>query len=85
MADPNPYPGQDGPSGIVKKLTKNDSADLPDGPPRGGLCVGTAGTLNFVDLHGNTCTDYPAQAGYNPIRPMRLKIGGTADNIWGLY
>jgi len=84
MADPTPYPGADSPSGIVKKLTKNSSADLPDGPTR-GLCIGTAGTLNFVDIQGNDCVDFPAQVGYNPLRIARLKAGGTADNIWGLF
>lgn len=72
------------PGRALVKLTKNDDADLPDGPCR-ALHVGTAGTATFVDLFGNTCTDFPLKEGLNPYSIKRLKTGGTADDIWGVY
>jgi hypothetical protein len=48
------------------------------------VCCGTAGTCTFLDGEGNLCTDYPMQAGYNPIEITALRTGGTADNIWVL-
>jgi hypothetical protein len=84
MTHPNLYPGADSPSGVVRSVTKSDSADLPGGIPR-SLNIGTAGTLNFIDSSGYEVTNFPAQVGYNPISPKRIKAGGTADNIWALY
>lgn len=49
------------------------------------LCVGTAGTLNFTDGDGNAHTNYPAQAGYNPIIVNSIQAGGTATDIWALF
>lgn len=77
------------PAGVVIKVTKSDSADLKtthkqDYDPR-GLFVGTAGTLNGIDLQGNTVTNFPAQVGLMPIRLRRVTTSGTADDIWALY
>ncbi len=84
MGQPRQFPGADSPAGILRKVTKSDSADLPDGVPF-ALLIGTAGTLNMVDDSGTDCAAVPAQQGYNPIRPRRIKAGGTADDIWALY
>lgn len=55
----------------------------------GGTCrallVGTAGTATVLDADGNTCTDIPLQAGYNPIQIQKLTALGTAANVWALY
>jgi hypothetical protein len=77
-------PSANGPARAVVALTKNDGADLPDGVCR-SLWVGTAGTANFTDAMGNAVTNFPLVAGLNPIMIVRLRAGGTADNIFGLY
>lgn len=74
----------DSPAFEVAKVTKDDGSDLPDGACR-ALLVGTAGTANIVDAAGNDLANVPLQAGYNPIRVARVKLGGTADDIWALY
>ena len=71
------------PAQAMVSVTKAAS-DLPDGVCRGILC-GTAGTVNLIDMYGNTISDYPLQQGYNPIRVKRVSTGGTADDIWALY
>lgn len=83
MPSPNQFQGADGPAGAYVKVTKA-ATDLPDGACR-GLCVGTPGTANLVDLTGATRTNYPLQQGYNPIAVQRVLTGGTADDIWALY
>lgn len=60
------------------------NADLPNGPCRALLC-GSAGTVNLLDYSGNLCSDYPLQAGYNPISVKQVRTGGTASGIWALY
>lgn len=69
-------------SGDVVGLTKATGVDIR--VPR-ALWIGTAGTLNFVDTAGQTITNFPAQAGLNPIKIRQLTEGGTATDIWGLY
>jgi hypothetical protein len=71
------------PSPKYVPVTKADS-DLEQGPCR-SLNVGTAGTANLMDLTGEIRTDYPLQAGYNPIEVKQVRTGGTADDIWALY
>jgi len=71
------------PAREVIPVTKAD-ADLPDGQCR-GLLVGTAGTANIKDGGGTTRADVPLQQGYNPIRCIQVRTGGTADDIWALY
>lgn len=71
------------PARAAVKVTKATS-DLPDGTCR-GLWVGTAGTATMIDAAGNTLTDFPLQAGLNPISITRVSTGGTADDIWALY
>jgi hypothetical protein len=71
------------PSGRWRKLTKSDSTVLAP-MPRCLVC-GRGGTANLVDETGETANNFPLQTGYNPIKVMQLKTGGTADDIWGLY
>lgn len=71
------------PSGKIRLVTKAD-ANLPDGDCR-GLACGTAGTANLMDLTGAILSNYPLQAGYNPIAVRQVRTSGTADNIWALY
>jgi len=69
------------------KIVKQDSgvgSDIVGGVCR-GLLVGTAGTATIVDADGNTCTDIPLQAGYNPIQVRKITSLGTASNIWALW
>lgn len=66
----------------VLPLTKANGVVI--NTPR-ALWIGTSGTLTFVDVYGNTVTDFPAQVGLNPVRPKIISEGGTADDIWGLY
>ena len=74
----------DSPASECLPVVKDDNADLPGGVCR-GLLVGTAGTANLVDAAGGDRTAVPLQAGYNPLRAARVKLGGTADDIWALY
>lgn len=57
---------------------------LVDGPCR-GFWVGTAGTLNFTDGHGNSISSFPAVAGLNPIVVATFSSGGTASGVYALY
>jgi hypothetical protein len=68
----------------VVPVTKDDAADLPGGTCR-ALLVGTAGTCNLIDGGGGDRANVPLQAGYNPIQARRIKLSGTASNIWALY
>jgi len=72
------------PSGMLRKVTPDDDADLPDGVCR-ALLVGTAGACSLIDATGEELTDVPLQQGYNPIAVARVLEGGDADNIWALY
>jgi len=54
-------------------------------PVTRALLVGTAGTATVVDADGNTATDIPLQAGYNPLQIQKLTALGTAANVWALY
>lgn len=71
------------PGRAAVKVTPGAS-DLPDGICR-ALWVGTAGTATLIDACGNTCTDFPLQAGINPISVKQVTSVGTADDIWALY
>lgn len=82
MAHDNPADADD-PARAAFLVTKATS-DLPNGLARALVC-GTAGTANLVDASGNVCSNYPLQAGYNPISVIRVSTGGSADNIWALY
>ena len=70
-------------SGKIVAVTKADS-NLPSGVTK-ALLVGTAGTANLMDEDGNTVTNVPLQAGYNPLRVSQVRTGGTASDIWALY
>lgn len=71
------------PAEIFSPVTKADS-DLPGGICR-ALLVGTAGTANLQDIHGNTRANVPLQQGYNPLVCKQVRTGGTATDIWALY
>lgn len=71
------------PSGRIRAVTKADN-NLPGGETR-GLNVGTAGTANIMDAEGNIHANYPLQQGYNPIKVLQVRTGGTASDIWALY
>ena len=71
------------PAQAIVSVTKAAS-DLPDGVCRGLQC-GTAGTVNLIDMFGNTVTGFPLQQGLNAIRVKRVSTGGTASDIWALY
>jgi hypothetical protein len=69
------------------KLIKQDS--LTGSPIVGGTCrgllVGTAGTATFIDGDGNTCTNAPLQAGYNPVQIQQITSLGTASDVWAYW
>lgn len=50
-----------------------------------GLLVGTAGTANITDSDGNDVDNVPLQAGYNPLSITKLRVLGTADQVFALY
>jgi len=62
-------------------VTKSDSTVVN----ARALWIGTAGTLNLVDLDGNTLTSFPVQAGLLPLAVQKVKTGGTASDIWAFY
>jgi len=62
----------------AKKLTAGSAM-----APCGAFVADAAGSITFVDLDGNTCTNFPAQAGYNPIGMQSLTT--AAIGVWGLY
>ncbi len=61
------------------------SASATKIPTTRSVCVGTAGTATVIDADGNTCVDFPLQAGYNPLQIQALTALGTAANVWALY
>jgi len=71
------------PTGTLRKVTKADSA-LSGGECR-ALLVGTPGTANIMDATGAIQADVPLQQGYNPLKVLQVRTGGTADDIWALY
>lgn len=64
-------------------VAKADAA-LPDGPCR-GLLVGVAGTANLTTVSGTSRDNVPLQAGINPLVCSKVRLGGTADEIFALY
>lgn len=69
------------PSGTWVKLTKGVA--FTKGVR--ALLVGTAGSANMTDSTGTARTAVPLQQGYNPLKPISLEAGGSADDIWALY
>lgn len=70
------------PADIFVKVTKANE-DLTDVTK--ALLVGTAGTANLMDASGVIRTDVPLVRGYNPLRVLQVRTGGSADDIWALY
>lgn len=76
--------GLDSPGRKYVKITKSDTVDFADGVSR-ALLVGTPGTATLIDSYGNERANVPLQQGYNPLHVARIKLGGTADDIWAIY
>jgi hypothetical protein len=52
------------------------------------ILANTAGTVNLTFANGATATDYPLQAGYNPIRATIIDApssGTAATGVWAIY
>jgi len=76
---------RDGEYQAVRALTKDDGNDLPDGPCR-ALLVAAAGTVNITDMTGANIDGVPLAAGIpQPLNIKRLRLGGTATSVFGLY
>ena len=84
----NPFGSHNGglnaPASNVVPVTPDDENDLPGGVCR-ALLAGTAGTATLIDASGTERAGVPLQQGYNPIGVQRVKLGGTAANLWALY
>lgn len=74
-----------GPSAPAYKYAPITKHDTDTFAPTRGLLVGTAGTANLTEIDDTERTNVPLQAGYNPLICKRIKTGGTASDIWGLY
>jgi hypothetical protein len=74
-------------SGIVRPIVKSDTVDIPTvaGLSLRAVCCGSPGTITFLDATNTTITNFPVQAGYNPIKPVRILDAGTASDLWALY
>jgi len=90
MAISNPFfaaTNRDGlaaPANHVRAITPDSSNDLPDGVCR-AICVGGAGTLDFIDAGGSSVTGFPVIVGYNPIGVKRVLTSTTATSLFALY
>ena len=38
-----------------------------------------------MDVTGAILADVPLMQGYNPLKVLQVRTGGTADDIWALY
>jgi hypothetical protein len=72
--------------GATKIVAISSGVDFDDGPCR-ALLVGTAGTADLIDMEGNTVTGVPLQAGFNPLRVLRVTYSGgsPAANVFALF
>ncbi len=70
-------------SGTYVPVTKADAA-LPNGLCLSLVC-GSGGTVNLMDEGGQIRTNFPLQTGYNPIRALQVRTGGTATDIWAMF
>lgn len=77
--------GLSSPADVIRPITPNDAADLPEGLTR-AVFVGVAGDLVCVDKTGQEFT-LPSGAGqYHPLRVARIKATGTtAAQLLALY
>ncbi len=76
--------GLNAPAFKLIPVSPDDDNDLPEGICR-ALLVGTAGSATLIDASGAERSGVPLQQGYNPIGVRRVKLGGTASNLWALY
>lgn len=78
-------PGLSSPSDVIRPVTPNDAADLPDGLTR-AVFVGVAGDLACVDATGQAFTITSGAAQYHPLRVARIMATGTtAAQLLALY
>ncbi len=77
----------------VVPVTKSATLDVWGGTysdtntkPSNGLLVGTAGAADIITAAGNTRSNVPLQAGYNPLREKAVLTTGTssASDIWAI-
>lgn len=73
-------------AGKIAAITPSDTEDLPDGRCY-ALLSDIDGLVNVIDSAGNTISNLPMQAGYNPISVSRIKTGGdvASMNLFALY
>ena len=64
---------------ITKDVTEIDQTRIK------ALWIGTAGTLNITDKGGNVQVNIPVKTGLFPLKVQSVDLGGTADQIWGIY
>lgn len=70
---------------VIKAVTPDDNADLPDGITR-GLFVGAPGSVVLADIDGNIVTLASGASQYHPMAVSRvLAAGTTAGGILALY
>lgn len=85
---PNPFGSHNGglnaPASKIVPITPSNTANLPEGICR-ALLVGAGGTATLIDASGVEREGVPLQQGFNPIGVQRVKVGGTAANLWALY
>lgn len=66
-----------GPLDMVRNVTPDDGADLPDGIAQ-AIYVGTAGNVTIQDATGTQVTISDLAAGvWHPIRTLRVYATGT--------
>lgn len=64
------------------KVTKHDTNEIVPGGHSRGLTIGTAGTINVTFPDGTTADAMPAVEGFFPYNVLKVRTGGTADDIW---
>jgi hypothetical protein len=79
---PNQRGGESAGTKFIKLTSGTDFSETL-GPTR-AICVGTAGTATFVDLEGNTATNFPLKEGDHPYRITKITLGSAAD-VWGIW
>lgn len=72
------------PSMKAVRVVIGDNVDFEGGACR-GLWSGEDGTANLVLVDGTELNDFPIFAGMNPFACVRVKTGGTVQNLWAVY
>lgn len=76
-----------GPAGGVAPITPSgsnltDPANSQEYVARALVCE-TAGKIDFTDADGNPRTNFPLQAGFNPVGAIKI-TAFTGTNLWGV-